>query len=91
MSEETLMAIADAPTIARQAERIADLERERAALLQIAYAAWSLSDEITEFGAPVAGETMEALDTLLLARFGGPDQNWLMVRGAIRAAQGLKD
>lgn len=33
MSEETLMAIADGPTIARQAEQIAELERQLATAL----------------------------------------------------------
>lgn len=89
MSEEIALALADAPTIARQAARIADLERQLAALgplLRIAYAAWSLSDEIDEFGAPVSSETINELDVALLEQFGGPDRDWLVVRGNIRAA-----
>jgi hypothetical protein len=74
---------------AEQAARIADLERQLAALgplLRIAYAAWSLSDEIDEFGAPVSSETINELDVALLEQFGGPDRDWLVVRGNIRAA-----
>jgi hypothetical protein len=62
------------------------LTAERAMLLRIAYAAWSLSDEIDEFGAPVSSETMNELDVALLEQFGGPDRDWLVVRGNIRAA-----
>lgn len=86
MSEEIATAAADLAHVQRlTAERDA-LRAERGALLRIAAAAWSLSDEIDEFGAPVSSETINELDVALLEQFGGPDRDWLVVRGNIRAA-----
>lgn len=55
---------------------------ERKAFLKIAYAAWKLSDEISEFGTVVTDT--DALDTLLVEMFG---DDWQAIGAQLRAQE----